>query len=462
MTQVLIALLVIVLVAHLILKGYKAEPVLFAAGLILMILTLVFGWGAILPKGLKTTGITFFDTFEVMRDLFSTRAADLGLMIMALMGFAHYMDHIGANKAVVRIATRPLKSLRSPYILLFFSFLLASVLQLAIPSATGLAVLLMGTMFPIMIGLGLSPASAAGVIATSLGVAYTPMAVDAIRASDAVGMGKDVVGYVIAYQGPAAIATVLAVGIAHVFWQRHCDRKLGIVAELGREETSHEEHGAPGFYALLPILPIIMAIAFSKLFVKNINLDVVTIVLICMFFCMLVETLRTRDFKQVCTGFNEFLKGMGSAFTGVVGLLVAAGVFAHGIKTIGAIEQLIQMAQHVGLPPFAMAIVFAIVTLAAAVIMGSGNAPFLAFVELIPQIAHSMGVNPVGMILPMQQASHMGRAMSPVSGVVIAVSSGAKLSPFDVVKRTSIPLLVGLVVHTLIIGIFFTGPAAVN
>ena len=462
MTQVLIALLVIVLVARLILKGYKAEPVLFAAGLILMILTLVFGWGAILPKGLKTTGITFFDTFEVMRDLFSTRAADLGLMIMALMGFAHYMDHIGANKAVVRIATRPLKSLRSPYILLFFSFLLASVLQLAIPSATGLAVLLMGTMFPIMIGLGLSPASAAGVIATSLGVAYTPMAVDAIRASDAVGMGKDVVGYVIAYQGPAAIATVLAVGIAHVFWQRHCDRKLGIVAELGREETSHEEHGAPGFYALLPILPIIMAIAFSKLFVKNINLDVVTIVLICMFFCMLVETLRTRDFKQVCTGFNEFLKGMGSAFTGVVGLLVAAGVFAHGIKTIGAIEQLIQMAQHVGLPPFAMAIVFAIVTLAAAIIMGSGNAPFLAFVELIPQIAHSMGVNPVGMILPMQQASHMGRAMSPVSGVVIAVSSGAKLSPFDVVKRTSIPLLVGLVVHTLIIGIFFTGPAAVN
>ena len=462
MTQVLIALLVIVLVARLILKGYKAEPVLFAAGLILMILTLVFGWGAILPKGLKTTGITFFDTFEVMRDLFSTRAADLGLMIMALMGFAHYMDHIGANKAVVRIATRPLKSLRSPYILLFFSFLLASVLQLAIPSATGLAVLLMGTMFPIMIGLGLSPASAAGVIATSLGVAYTPMAVDAIRASDAVGMGKDVVGYVIAYQGPAAIATVLAVGIAHVFWQRHCDRKLGIVAELGREETSHEEHGAPGFYALLPILPIIMAIAFSKLFVKNINLDVVTIVLICMFFCMLVETLRTRDFKQVCTGFNEFLKGMGSAFTGVVGLLVAAGVFAHGIKTIGAIEQLIQMAQHVGLPPFAMAIVFAIVTLAAAVIMGSGNAPFLAFVELIPQIAHSMGVNPVGMILPMQQASHMGRAMSPVSGVVIAVSSGAKLSPFDVVKRTAIPLLVGLVVHTLIIGIFFTGPATIK
>lgn len=100
---------------------------------------------------------------------------------MALMGFAHYMDHIGANDAVVRIAIRPLRG--CAYVLLFFFYLLASALRLAIPSATGLAVLLMATLFPIMVGLGLSAASSAGVIATSLGVAYTPTAIDAIRAA---------------------------------------------------------------------------------------------------------------------------------------------------------------------------------------------------------------------------------------------------------------------------------------
>ncbi|MRE47157.1 C4-dicarboxylate ABC transporter, partial [Escherichia coli] len=91
------------------------------AGLVLMIFTLALGWGPILPKNVTTTGITWLDPFEVMRDLFSSRAADLGLMIMALMGFAHYMDHIGANEAVVRVATKPLKNMRSPYVLLFFS-----------------------------------------------------------------------------------------------------------------------------------------------------------------------------------------------------------------------------------------------------------------------------------------------------------------------------------------------------
>ncbi|MGL5993359.1 MAG: C4-dicarboxylate transporter DcuC, partial [Aeromonas sobria] len=136
-------------------------------------------------------------------------------------------------------------------------------------------------------------------------------------------------------------------------------------------------------------------------------------------------------------------------------LLVAAGIFAHGIKVLGVIDIMIVGAEHVGLPAFAMAIVFALVTLAAAIIMGSGNAPFLAFVELIPQIAASMGVNTAAMILPMQQASHMGRAMSPVSGVIIAVASGAKLTPFAVIKRTSVPLMVGFVFHTLIVGIFY-------
>lgn len=335
----------------------------------------------------------------------------------------------------------------------FFSYLFASLLQLAIPSATGLAVLLMGTMFPIMLGLGLSAASAAGVIATSLGVAYTPTAIDAIRGSEAVNM--DVVEYVVYHQGPAALATVLIVGISHFFWQKHCDRKAGTLPHEIGTTTVIKAGSTPAYYALLPMLPILMAVGSSEIFVTGINLNIITIVLISMAICMLIEWVRKCDLKAVCDGFTHFLKGMGTAFTGVVGLLVAAGVFAHGIKSIGAIDQLILMAEHVGLPPFAMGIVFALVTLAAAVIMGSGNAPFLAFVELIPQIAASMGVNAISMILPMQQASHMGRAMSPVSGVVIAVSSGANITPFEVVKRTALPLIVGFVFHSAIIGIFY-------
>ncbi len=57
MFQVVIAVLVIVLVARLILKGYRAEPVLFAAGLVLMVASQLAGWGSVLPKGVESTGL---------------------------------------------------------------------------------------------------------------------------------------------------------------------------------------------------------------------------------------------------------------------------------------------------------------------------------------------------------------------------------------------------------------------
>lgn len=180
----------------------------------------------------------------------------------------------------------------------------------------------MGTMFPIMLGLGLSAASAAGVIATSLGVAYTPTAIDAIRIeSGQYGCG----GIRGLPRGPAALATVLVVGVCHFFWQRYCDRKAGTLPrEIGSAEVT-DSGTAPAFYALLPMLPILMAVGSSEMFVSGINLNIITIVLISMAICMLIEWLRVRDLKAVCEGFSHFLKGMGTAFTGVVGLLVAAG-----------------------------------------------------------------------------------------------------------------------------------------
>ncbi|PJE78679.1 putative cryptic C4-dicarboxylate transporter DcuD [invertebrate metagenome] len=447
-----LSLVVIIIVARLILKGFRAEPVLLLAGLILMGATQLFGWGSVLPTGVASTGIEALDGFKVIRTLFSTRAADLGLMIMALMGFAKYMQFIGANDAVVACAIKPLKHLHSPYILLFLSFIVANCLQLAIPSATGLGVLLMGTLFPVMVGLGISTASSAAVIVTSLCVAYAPTAVDAIRGSVAVQM--DVVEYVIYHQGPAAVVTSLVIAFSHVFWQKHCDQKEGYSATIP-DGKKQKKLSAPLFYALFPMLPIIMAIASSSLFSDGIHLNIVTIVLVSITITMIVELIRKRNLFTIMEDFKVFLNGMGTAFSNVVCLLVAAGVFAEGIKTSGTITELISMAQSVGLPAFAMSIVFAVITLLAALVMGSGNAPFLAFVELVPQIAQSMGSNAIAMILPMQQASHMGRAISPVSGVMIAVSQGAELKPFDLVKRASVPVLIGFIFHCVIIGCFY-------
>lgn len=454
MAQLILVLIVVVIAARMILKGYKAEPTLLMSGTVLIFATGIFGWGPMLPASVASTNFSGFDPFKYIQFLMGYRAGALGLMIMALVGFADYMSHIGANDVVVRLATKPLSRIKNKNIMLFFAYCMASILQLAIPSATGLGVLLMGTLYPVMLGLGLSRGSAAAVIASSLAVSFTPTGVDAIRASEALGM--DLMSYVSHYQAPTSIATMVVIGIVHVIWQTHVDKKHPEQFEEVGLAESKEGHSAPSYYVMLPLLPIIMAIVFSKLVVSTINMDVTTIVFVSMFIAMLCECVTKRSLRAVFDGFDVFSKGMGTAFSSVVVLLVAAGVFAYGIQATGAIANLIMLAESVGLPSVAMTLVFAVVTLLAAVIMGSGNAPFLAFVELIPTIAASMGANTAAMLMPMQQASAIGRAMSPVSAVVIASATGAKLSPFDVAKRTSVPVLVGFVFHFIIVYAFYS------
>jgi DcuC family C4-dicarboxylate transporter len=56
-----------------------------------------------------------------------------------------------------------------------------------------------------------------------------------------------------------------------------------------------------------------------------------------------------------------------------------------------------------------------------------------------------MGVDGAGIILPMQLASSLGRATSPIAGVVIATAEIAGVTPYQVAKRNLIPLTTVLI-----------------
>ncbi len=241
---------------------------------------------------------------------------------------------------------------------------------------------------------------------------------------------------------PISIAAIVAMSIAHFFWQRYLDRKENVTTEM--LDVNEIKTHAPAFYAILPFTPIIGVLVFDGKWAPE--LHIVTIIVGCIILAAVIEFIRSFSAKHVYSGLEVCYKGMAEAFATVVMLLVAAGVFAQGLSTIGFIKGLIDLAQSFGSGAIVMMIALVVITMLAAMTTGSGNAPFYAFVELIPHLAKQMGVNPAYLVIPMLQASNLGRTLSPVSGVVVAVSGMAKISPFEVVKRTSIPVLVGLVV----------------
>ncbi|ETJ35589.1 Anaerobic C4-dicarboxylate transporter DcuC, partial [human gut metagenome] len=103
---------------------------------------------------------------------------DLGMMIMVLWGFAAYMTHIGANDMVVKLASKPLQYINSPYLLMIAAYFVACLMSLAVSSATGLGVLLMATLFPVMVNVGISRGAAAAICASPAAIILAPTSGD--------------------------------------------------------------------------------------------------------------------------------------------------------------------------------------------------------------------------------------------------------------------------------------------
>ena len=66
-----------------------------------------------------------------------------------------------------------------------------------------------------------------------------------------------------------------------------------------------------------------------------------------------------------------------------------------------------------------------------------------------------MDIAPVLMLLPMHFAASIARSMSPITAVIVVVSGIANVSPIDVVKRTSIPMIGALIVNVAATFIYF-------
>ena len=141
---------------------------------------------------------------------------------------------------------------------------------------------------------------------------------------------------------------------------------------------------------------------------------------------------------------------MGKVFANVVTLIVAAEIFSKGLISLGFIDALVAGCTGLGFSGSLVAVVIVLIIFLAAVLMGSGNASFFSFGPLVPSIASKVGMPAVDMILPMQLASSMGRAASPIAGVIIAVAEVAGVSPNDLAKRNIIPLTTALVAMLVI------------
>lgn len=453
----------VVLASYLIIKRNYAPWSLMLVGLILLICVGVITGEPLLTNKTKTNFFGF-DLVQTFTNIMKSRAAGLGMNIMVVGGFAFYMEKIGATKALVDVCIKPLSLIKAPYILLGVAYLIGQILNVFIPSATGLGLLLMVTIFPLLVSVGVSRVSAAAVIVTASCLDLGPASGNSLMASELCDI--HVMEYFVNGQIPIAAVVVPTIIISHIFIQRWFDKRDRASGRLTatdfmvikpdedvvKAKDKSEGFKAPAFYAILPILPVVLLFVFSKLMITTVRLEVCTALFVCTIIAFIVDLLTRRDFTPCVNRTKAMFDGMGKVFSSTVVLIACAELFATGLKKSGGIDTLLTWAANIeGAGGVTMLIVMFLIMGLAAFVTGSGNAAFFAFSPLLPQAATSVGWQTIALAAPVQLASGIARSMSPISGVTMGVSGLAEVSPFEIVRRT-IPVMLITMIMTVLVG----------
>lgn len=382
-------------------------------------------------------------TAKRVADIFAKTNQNVGLMIMVIGGFIAYSKHIGASEALVKHAISPIKFLKkTPHLAAALIVPLGQLLFICIPSAAGLGMLLMMTIFPILLSLGVSRATAVSVIALTTAIGVGPAS--ALSASAAHILEMPVVTYFTQYQWILFWTTSLFMMLIFYFTSKYFDGKEA-VTELNVVTESDGIH-APKIYAVLPVLPLALLILFSGLIpsiptIKQLNTT--TALLLGFAIAVVFEFIRYQSLKKVLGTFSVFWTGMSNIFKNVVILIIAAETFANGLIALGFINDVVSLSAYFNAKT--VGLLLSILIFSTSILMGSGNAAFFAFGPLIPNIAQKLGINAPILLVQMNFSANLGRTISPISGILIALSEISGVNVNQIVKRNFIPIVLSLI-----------------
>ena len=450
--NILICLIIIAVTGILLMKRYQPQPILIGMGILMMYIAYEGNWiNAILDES-QSTGVLVFDAMDIVRITTSENVVNLGLMIMTCAGYAKYMEHIGAGTRLAHTFIKPLYRLNRPYIVLALMFLLNMGLSICVPNPLSLALLMMVTIYPVLLRLGVSPVGAAAVIATGHLMDVGPGAVSTLLIAKTVNI--PVPNYFVGYQLRLYFLVAVVTAVAHFLWQRYRDCLDGPM-NVGDCESIPEAPIGPKLYMIFPLLPLCFILGFSQYGIQGVKMNVTLAMMLAFGIALLAELIRHRNLRTVLKSTTVFFEGMGNQFSYAVTLIIGGQVFAQGLVSLGLIDSLVSALQTLSLNSVGLTSVMGGGMLGLSMITGSNVAPLFTLVPLVPDIVSDLGLDPITTLLGMQNGASLGLFLSPISPVMVGVAGVAHIKSVDLLKRTSVPVLVALITSCVGIWILY-------
>lgn len=401
------ALLTVLVTIYALIKRYETRFVLLAAGFAMAL----FSLKPMIP----------FQQFDA-----SMTKSSLIIAICSAMGFAATISLTKCDVHLVALLTRPLRKLG--VFLLPACMVVTSFCAVAIPSTAGLCAAVGPSLIPILIRAGFKPAiAAAAIVCSTTPALLNPGVAHNVFIAKLADM--EVMAFITKFFMPItgfSIAIILGLTII-CFLYRDYKKPVKTGTETVQEtQASNLPEKVNIFYAIAPLIPVAILLYVSLY--TTMKMSVATAMLIGTAYALVI----TRSNPAEVT--KKFFEGMGKGYGSILGIIIAAGVFAAGLKAAGVVDMLVEAltsANHLAriggsFGPYLMG-----------VLTGSGDAAAFAFNEAVTPNAAKFGLQIADLGWLAVISGSFGRLSSPLAGGVILVAGMAGVNPMEVVKRSA-------------------------
>ncbi len=408
------AILAVCVTVWALIKRYETRLVLITAGLAMAIVSL--------------EPLTAFKQFDK-----SMTNGSLIIAICSAMGFAAVVSLTKCDVHLVALLTRPLKKLG--VLLLPACMIVTGFCAVAIPSTAGLCAAVGPSMIPILVRAGFRPAiAAAAIVCSTTPALYNPGVSHNVFVAKLANMEimelLGTIGMPLLWMSLAIVAGLTIVCFAYRDYQKPAASSAAAAAE---SEDSNLPQKVNLLWALAPLVPVALLL-YVTLFTST-KISVATAMLIGTIYAFVVTRANPAEISK------KFFDGMGKGYGNILGIIIAAGVFAAGLKAAGLVDLLVaaltsanewaRIGGAVG--PYVMG-----------VLTGSGDAAAFAFNEAVTPHAPQFGMSIPSLGYLAVVCGSFGRLSSPLCGGLILVAGIAGVSPIDIVKRSAPVMLVML------------------
>lgn len=413
---VIFSLFAVFATIYALIKRYETRLVLITAGLAMAFFSL--------------KPMVAFQQFDA-----SMTKSSLIIAICSAMGFAGAVALTKCDVHLVALLTRPLRKLG--VLLLPACMIVTGLCAVAIPSTAGLCAAVGPSMIPILIRAGFKPAiSAAAIVCATTPALFNPGVAHNVFVAKLAEMEiMDLIGM---FGMPIlSFSLAIVVGLTLVCFIYRDYKKPEYVDNVSDEEIKMADNlpEKPNFfYAIAPLVPVGLLL-YVSLF-TTMKISVATAMIIGTIYALTV----TRSNPAEVT--KKFFDGMGKGYANILGIIIAAGVFAAGLKAAGVIDLLVSALTSANewariggaFGPYLMG-----------VLTGSGDAAAFAFNEAVTPHAADFGMTIPSLGYLAVIAGSFGRLSSPLCGGLILVAGIAAVEPLEIVKRSA-PVMLLMVV----------------